>query len=170
MDRPRRPLLPGIINEYYNMKQLLITFAMLLLGGFSSCAQEAPRAIDLGVSVKWAAEDVGPEADIPEGWRLPTLAEIRELREACTQSVEEKDGAEWIVFTAKNGNSVSFLYPMGSRSARAFGIAGSDGCYMKVIILNPLLKAPGRDGYYSWEELGETDPGQRKNPVRLVKE
>ena len=100
MDRPRRPLLPGIINEYYNMKRLLITFAMLLLGGFSSCAQEAPKAIDLGVSVKWAAKDIGPEADIPEGWRLPTLAEIRELREACTQSVEEKDGAEWIVFTA----------------------------------------------------------------------
>ena len=70
----------------------------------------------------------------------------------------------------KNGNSVSFLYPMGSRSAREFGIAGSDGCYLKVIILNPLLKAPGRDGYYSWEELGETDPGQRKYPVRLVKE
>lgn len=50
------------------------------------------------------------------------------------------------------------------------GIAGSDGCYLKVTILNPLLKAPGRDGYYSWEELGETDPGQRKYPVRLVKE
>ena len=82
------------------------------------CAQEAPKAIDLGVCVKWAAKDIGPEADIPEGWRLPTLAEIRELREACTQSVEEKDGAELIVFTAKNGNSVSFLYHMGSRSAR----------------------------------------------------
>ena len=37
---------------------------MLLLGGFSSCAQEAPKAIDLGVSVKWAAKDIGPEADI----------------------------------------------------------------------------------------------------------
>lgn len=33
---------------------------MLLLGGVPSCAQEAPKAIDLGVSVKWAAEDVGP--------------------------------------------------------------------------------------------------------------
>lgn len=134
------------------------------------CAQEAPKAIDLGVCVKWAAEDVGPEADIPEGWRLPTLAEIRELREKCIQSAQEKDGQEWIMFTGKNGNSISFLYPIGSRSAREFGIAGSDGCYLKVTILNPLLKAPGRDGYYSWEELGETDPGQRKYPVRLVKE
>lgn len=170
MDRPRRPLLPGIINEYYNMKQLLITFATLLLGGFSSCAQEAPKAIDLGVCVKWAAKDIGPEVDIPDGWRLPTLAEIKELREACSQSVEEKDGQEWIVFTAKNGNSISFLYPMGSRSAREFGIAGSDGCYLKVTILNPLLSASNRDGYYTWEELGQTSLGQRKYPVRLVKE
>jgi len=45
------------------------------------CAQEAPKAIDLGVCVKWAAKDIGPEADIPEGWRLPTLAEnIRPAR------------------------------------------------------------------------------------------
>ena len=143
---------------------------MLLLGGISSCAQEAPEAIDLGVCVKWAAKDIGPEAGIPEGWRLPTLAEIRELREACTQSVEEKDGQEWIVFTGKNGNSISFLYPMGSRSAREFGIAGSDGCYLKVTILNPLLSASNRDGYYTWEELGQTSLGQRNHPVRLVKE
>lgn len=143
---------------------------MLLLGGVSSCAQEAPEAIDLGVCVKWAAKDIGPEADIPEGWRLPTLAEIRELREACTQSVEEKDGQEWIVFTGKNGNSISFLYPMGSRSAREFGIAGSDGCYLKVTILNPLLSASNRDGYYTWEELGQTSLGQRNHLVRLVKE
>lgn len=29
------------------------------------CAQEAPKAIDLGVCVKWAAKDIGPEADLP---------------------------------------------------------------------------------------------------------
>lgn len=29
------------------------------------CAQEAPKAIDLGVCVKWAAKDIGPEADTP---------------------------------------------------------------------------------------------------------
>ncbi len=74
------------------------------------------------------------------------------------------------MFTAKNGNNVSFLYPIGSRSARAFGIAGSDGCYLNEIILNPLLKDPGRNGYYTWEELGESHSGQRKYPVRLVKE
>ena len=101
---------------------------------------------------------------------MPTLAEIKELRENCTQSAQDKDGEEWVVFTGKNGNSVSFLYPVGSRSAREFGIAGSDGCYLKVIILNPLLKAPNRDGYYTWEELGETSLGQRRYPVRLVKE
>lgn len=148
--------------------RLLILF--LLASSFAACAQEAPRAIDLGLSVKWAAEDTSPETDIPEGWRLPTLAEIRELREACTQSAEEKDAQDWIVFTAKNGNSVSFLYPLGSRSARSFSIAGSDGCYLREIILNPLLKTQGRDGYFTWEDLGRPGPVHRKYPVRLVKE
>ena len=154
------------------MKKISIILSAVVLAAFSlaACAQETPKAVDLGLSVKWASEDIGPEADIPEGWRLPTLAEIRELREKCIQSAQEKDWQEWIVFTGKNGNSISFLYPMGSRSAREFGIAGFDGCYLKVTILNPLLSASNRDGYYTWEELGQTSLGQRKYPVRLVKE
>lgn len=154
------------------MKKLSIVLSAVLLTAFSlaASAQNAPQAVDLGLSVKWASEDIGPEVDIPEGWRIPTLAEIKELREGCTQSALEKDGEDWIVFTAPNGNSVSFLYPIGSRSAREFGIAGVDGCYLKVVILNPMLKAPNRDGYYTWEELGDTSLGQRKYPVRLVKE
>ena len=154
------------------MKKLSIVLSAVLLTAFSlaACAQNTPQAVDLGLSVKWATEDIGPEVEIPEGWRLPTLAEIKELREGCTQSALEKDGEDWIVFTAPNGNSVSFLYPIGSRSAREFGIAGVDGCYLKVVILNPMLKAPNRDGYYTWEELGDTSLGQRKYPVRLVKE
>ena len=154
------------------MKKILTFIVTLLLAtlSVSVCAQEAPKAVDLGLSVKWALEDTPPEVDIPEGWRLPTLAEIRELRENCTQSAEEKDGQDWFLFTAKNGNSVSFLYPIGSRSARSFGITGSDGCYLREIILNPLLKTPGRNGYYTWDELGRTGMGPRKYPVRLVKE
>ena len=143
---------------------------MLVFGAAWVGAQEAPKAVDLGLSVQWGDVDIAPEVDIPEGWRMPTLAEIKELRENCAQSAQDKDGEEWVVFTGKNGNSVCFLYPIGSRSAREFGIAGSDGCYLKVIILNPLLKAPNRDGYYTWEELGETSLGQRRYPVRLVKE
>ena len=152
------------------MKKIALIAASLLLSAVCACAQEAPGAVDLGLSVQWADKDIAPETAIPQGWRLPTLAEIKELREGCTQTALEKDGEEWVVFTAKNGNSISFLYPIGSRSARDFGIAGSDGCYLKVIILNPLLQAPNRDGYYTWEELGETSLGQRKYPVRLVKE
>ncbi len=153
------------------MKKISLILMSLLLGTFVSCAQEGLRAVDLGLSVQWAAEDIGPGSPIPDGWRMPSLAEIRELREGCSQSyVEKEDRQEWVIFTGKNGNSISFPYPMGSRSAREFGIAGSDGCYLKVIILNPLLKAPNRDGYYTWEELGETNPVQRKYPVRLVKE
>ena len=153
-----------------HMKKLTIILAMLVFGAAWVGAQEAPKAVDLGLSVQWGDVDIAPEVDIPEGWRMPTLAEIKELRENCAQSAQDKDGEEWVVFTGKNGNSVCFLYPIGSRSAREFGIAGSDGCYLKVIILNPLLKAPNRDGYYTWEELGETSLGQRRYPVRLVKE
>jgi len=151
------------------MKKIFIIAASLLFA-FAACAQEGPKAVDLGLSVKWADEDIAPEVEIPEGWRIPSLAEIKELREGCTQSTIEKDEREWIVYTAENGASISFLYPMGSRSAREFGIAGSDGCYLKVIILNPLLSTPNRDGYYTWEELGITSYGQRKYPIRLVKE
>lgn len=153
-----------------HMKKLTIILAMLVFGAAWVGAQEAPKAVDLGLSVQWGDVDIAPEVDIPEGWRMPTLAEIKELRENCAQSALDKDGEEWVVFTGKNGNSVCFLYPIGSRSAREFGIAGSDGCYLKVIILNPQLKAPNRDGYYTWEELGETSLGQRRYPVRLVKE
>lgn len=152
------------------MKKMVLTLLVAAFS-FAAAAQEAPKAIDLGLSVKWADKDIAPEVEIPEGWRVPTLAEIKELRETCTQSVVEgKEWEEWIVFTAENGNSVSFLWPVGSRSARDFAIYGSDGCYLKVTILNPMLKAPNRDGYYTWEELGETNYGQRKYPVRLVKE
>ena len=115
---------------------------MLVFGAAWVGAQEAPKAVDLGLSVQWGDVDIAPEVDIPEGWRMPTLAEIKELRENCTQSAQDKDGEEWVVFTG----------------------------YLKVIILNPLLKAPNRDGYYTWEELGETSLGQRRYPVRLVKE
>ena len=153
-----------------NKITFIITALLFTAFSFSARSQEAPKAVDLGLSVKWASEDIGPETEIPEGWRLPTLAEIKELRESCTQSALKTDGQDWVVFTGKNGNSISFLYPMGSRSAREFGIAGEDGCYLKVIILNPMLSAPNRDGYYTWEELDQTSLGQRKYPVRLVKE
>ena len=153
------------------MKKIVLVILVLLAAvSIPACAQRGPKAIDLGLSVKWAEEDIAPETDIPEGWRIPTLAEIKELRQSCAQSSIRKDGQDWIVFTAENGNSIAFLYPMGSRSAREFSIAGSDGCYLKVIILNPLLTDPGRDGYYTWEELAYTHNGQRKYPVRLVKE
>lgn len=152
------------------MKKIILAFIVAVFS-YTVSAQEAPKAVDLGLSVKWADQDIDPKTDIPEGWRLPTLAEIKELRENCAQSVEERENREeWIVFTGKNGNSVSFLWPIGSRSSRAFSIIGEDGCYLKVTILNPMLDAPNRDGYYTWEELDETSHGQRRFPVRLVKE
>lgn len=159
----------GNIERMTKTTTFIVTL-ILTAFSFTAHAQHVPKAVDLGLSVMWALEDTSPETIIPDGWRLPTLAEIRELRENCIQGVKEKDGQEWIVFTAENGNVISFLYPAGSRSARSFGITGSDGCYLKEIILNPLLKTPDRDGYYTWEELGRTGMGQRKHPVRLVKE
>ena len=124
----------------------------MLLGAVYACAQEAPKAVDLGLSVKWAAEDIGPEVDIPEGWRMPTLAEIKELRENCTQSAQDKDGEEWVVFTGKNGNSVCFLYPIGSRSAREFGYP------------EPPVKGPQSGWLLHLGGTGRDQPGPKKVP------
>ena len=154
------------------MKKISLILTTLILGIFSFTvrAQESFNTVDLGLSVKWADKDINPESEIPEGWRMPTLAEIKELRESCTQSVQRIDNQDWIVFTGKNGSNVSFLWPMGSRSGRSFGIAGEDGCYLQFINYNPILNTPNKDGYFSWEELGDTSYKQRKFPVRLVKE
>jgi hypothetical protein len=76
------------------MKKLSIILSMLLLGTVSACAQKVTKAVDLGLSVQWADKDIAPETDLPQGWRMPTLAEIKELRENCTQSAQDKDGEE----------------------------------------------------------------------------
>ena len=62
------------------MKKIALIAASLLLSAVCASAQEAPGAVDLGLSVQWADEDIAPETVIPSGWRLPTLAEIKELR------------------------------------------------------------------------------------------
>ena len=51
---------------------------MLVFGAAWVGAQEAPKAVDLGLSVQWGDVDIAPEVDIPEGWRMPTLAEIKD--------------------------------------------------------------------------------------------
>ena len=57
------------------------------------CAQEAPKAIDLGVCVKWAAKDIGPEADIPAllscrapWFSFPSPKHALELVSCCFQN------------------------------------------------------------------------------------
>ena len=74
-----------------------------------------------------------------------------------TETVKSEWGdrnEEWNVYTAQNGNSIRIRKPMGSRSAREFCIAGSDGCYMERTILNPMLDARDLKGFYTWEQLG----------------
>ena len=57
------------------MKKIILILSVLLAAiSIPACAQQGPQAVDLGLSVKWAVEDIGPEVPVPEGWRMPTLA------------------------------------------------------------------------------------------------
>ena len=43
------------------MKKIALIAASLLLSAVCACAQEAPEAVDLGLSVQWADKDIAPE-------------------------------------------------------------------------------------------------------------
>ena len=62
-------------------------------------------------------------------WRMPTDAELTELREQCTWTWTTQNGVNGYKVTSKsNGNSI-FLPAAGYRSGSSLYIAGSDGDY-----------------------------------------
>ena len=62
-------------------------------------------------------------------WRMPTDAELTELREQCTWTWTTQNGVDGYKVTSKsNGNSI-FLPAAGYRSARSLTDAGSRGYY-----------------------------------------
>ena len=61
-------------------------------------------------------------------WRMPTKAELGELRAQCTWTWEQKNGVNGYTVTGPNGNSI-FLPAAGCRSGSDLFDAGSDGDY-----------------------------------------
>ena len=79
--------------------------------------------VDLGLSVKWSAKNVGaalPEdygvllswdeaisTDLGAGWRLPTSSDWKELTDNCTWTWEARNGNSGLRVVSKiNGNSL----------------------------------------------------------------
>ncbi len=78
------------------------------------------------------ADISGTELDVVavhwgDGWRMPTYAEMRELRTKCQWTMMEQGGVRWYEVTGPNGNSINLpiagLYydPTGSPGARFLG-------------------------------------------------
>ena len=61
-------------------------------------------------------------------WRMPTKAELGELRAQCTWTWEQKNGVNGYTVTGPNGNSI-FLPAAGCRSGSDLFDAGSYCCY-----------------------------------------
>lgn len=91
-----------------------------------SIGDEIPNAVDLGLSVKWAACDYWAQIESNKGrlfdldncynynydwswgasWRNPTTLEWDELYENCTITNETRNGTDGYLVTGKNGNSI----------------------------------------------------------------
>ncbi len=61
-------------------------------------------------------------------WRMPSLDEMKELRDKCTRKWTQQNGINGIRVTGPNGNSV-FLPAAGERWAEDLYGCGSDGYY-----------------------------------------
>lgn len=103
------------------------------------------KAVDLGLSVKWANCNVGATSPEKYGgyytweegkkmvrtkwggsWRMPTSAEQRELNEKCTWTWTKHNGVAGMKVTGPNGNSI-FLPAAGYRDGAGVHGAGTLG-------------------------------------------
>lgn len=62
------------------------------------------------------------------GWRMPTMEEMNELKNNCTQEWTTQNGVNGRLFTGHNGNSI-FLPAAGCHNERGFYDAGYSGYY-----------------------------------------
>ena len=73
--------------------------------------------------------DDAARAKLGGAWRLPTEAELLELREQCTWTWTTQNGVNGYKVTSKsNGNNI-FLPAAGYRMDSKLKVVGSDGCY-----------------------------------------
>lgn len=61
-------------------------------------------------------------------WRIPTKAEMEELKCQCTWTWATQDGSDGYEITGKNGNSI-FLPAAGWRDGKKLDYDGKFGCY-----------------------------------------
>ena len=122
------------------MKQLFSIIFFL----FFTLAVFCQKAVDLGLSVKWATCNVG--ANTPEEygeyytfdeaqelsnskWRVPTIEEIDELVRNCDYKWTTQNGVNGGLFTSKkNGNSI-FFPAGGYRYGLVVYYEGSNGVF-----------------------------------------
>ena len=74
------------------------------------------------------ASDDAATANWGSGWRMPTYAEMNELKNNCTVTWTTQNGVNGRLFTGPNGNSI-FLPAAGYRYDCELLNAGSDGYY-----------------------------------------
>lgn len=97
------------------------------------------RAIDLGLSVKWASCNLGTESPTGYGsqqanapqmgdWRLPSLDDFKELYKKCSWTWTEVDGVKGQKFIGPSGNSIFLPAAGGTRSGEILN-RGSRGYY-----------------------------------------
>lgn len=72
--------------------------------------------------------DDAAQKNLPQGWRMPTQAEMKELREKCTWTWTSKNGTSGYEVKASNGNSI-FLPVTGAYGAKELIGKTSQGYY-----------------------------------------
>ena len=119
----------------------------------------AMTAVDLGLSVKWAADDYGIDSPVSlkvdGGWRLPTQKECQELIDNCPSVWTYKDGVPGRKFTAANGNSIflSANYSWERTTGFKFDpiVSSPEGRYWT----SDHSDNPYFDDFYYWMYIGE---------------
>jgi hypothetical protein len=81
----------------------------------------------IGLDIGGTAYDVA-HVEWGEGWRMPTLEEMQELRSKCTWQWVTKDGVKGQLVTGPNGNSI-FLPSAGYYYGSAIYAQGTRGYY-----------------------------------------
>ena len=74
------------------------------------------------------AADDAATANLGSPWRMPTVDEIRELRDNCTWTWTTQDGVNGYQVDGPNGNAI-FLPASGCREKSGLSEAGTDGYY-----------------------------------------
>lgn len=101
-------------------------------------------------------------------WRMPTKAELDELRKNCTWEWTTLNGVNGYMITGRNGNSI-FLPAAGYRSRDYLDRAGTDGYYWSNTLRMTASKYANKLCFYEdnsdWGDFGDRFFGQPIRPV-----